>query len=57
MNSFDGANHLVTNQKSVHIISFNIKLFSNEIIHNTSATKSSKILTHMQVICKETLPI
>ena len=56
MNSFDGANHLVTNQGSVSIISFNIQLFSNEIIHNTSTTKSSNILTHMQAICKETWP-
>ena len=31
MNCFDGANHLVTKEGSVPIISFNMQLFSNDI--------------------------
>ena len=54
MNCFDGANHMVTKDASVPIISFNAQMFSNDIIYNSSATNSRNIFTCQQAISKET---
>ena len=50
---YDGANHLVTEDGSKPVISFNAQLFSKKIIEYNSATYSINCLTYKQAMGKE----
>ena len=53
---YDGANHLVTEDGSTPVISFNAQMFSMDTIEYNSTTASMNILTYKQAMAKENWP-
>ena len=54
MYSYDVENHLVREDGSTSILSFNCQIFNRDIVHASSSTCSGSILTWKQTTVKET---